>query len=235
MSCFIIGILSLKQGRCDVMVKVDKIKTQFGDEFRISTDEGTFRIFFGGNLDLYWSCFYKGNILNSDDEKEFYVTMENYYLFSLVDDLYNRIKNYEVIDVDDVFCYGESFSDSYDRYIQFKESLKRSDEINNNRPFIDNGIEWHSDDSYYDDASVLRIEKVDDVYKIIFKKGKEGIFATYTVRFRNSGSRYDPYNVLFMKMYNKLCLYDPEFHQIHMEEYLYQKKLVRDRKNRYQL
>ena len=41
-----------------------------------------------------------------------------------------------------------------------------------------------------------------------------------TVRFRNSGSRYDPFNIIFMKLYQGLCALDYEYHQIHIEEYL---------------
>ena len=45
-------------------------------------------------------------------------------------------------------------------------------------------------------------------------------FSSYCVRLRNSGSRYDPFNILFMNMYYKLCVYEPDYHQVHMEELL---------------
>ena len=47
------------------------------------------------------------------------------------------------------------------------------------------------------------------------------------IRFRNSGSTYTPFNNVFMGMFNQLQEYDPNYHQIHIEEYLYQKKLVK--------
>ena len=47
------------------------------------------------------------------------------------------------------------------------------------------------------------------------------------VRFRNSGSSYDPFNIPFMKFFNKLQEYDPEYHQIHIEEVILQKKLTK--------
>ena len=49
------------------------------------------------------------------------------------------------------------------------------------------------------------------------------------VRFRNSGSTYDPYNIIFMRMFQKLQEYIPEYHQIHLEELEYQKRLLRKR------
>ena len=44
------------------------------------------------------------------------------------------------------------------------------------------------------------------------------------IRFRNSGSTYDPFNIIFMRMFNKLQEYIPEYHQIHIEEMNYSKK-----------
>lgn len=203
------------------MVNIEKNKTEFGYEFDISTNRGVFKIFFGGNLDLYWTCF--GN--RNDFEKEFWITKENYFLFSLFEELYNGILNYEVISLDEF----KHFDDSYNRYIEYKEGLKRSNEFN--RPFVDGGVEWCTDDPWYSVPSVLRVEKKDEVYKVIFRKGIGGNFSTFAVRFRNSGSRYDPYNILFMKMYRKLENYDQDYHQIHMEEYLYdKKKLIREKK-----
>ena len=46
-----------------------------------------------------------------------------------------------------------------------------------------------------------------------------------TIRFRNSGSRYDPFNIIFMRLYQGLCNLDYEYHQIHIEEYLQESKI----------
>ena len=51
---------------------------------------------------------------------------------------------------------------------------------------------------------------------------------TVTIRFRNSGSYYHPFNFVFMRHFNKLQEFDPvldnEFHQLHIEELTYQLK-----------
>ena len=47
------------------------------------------------------------------------------------------------------------------------------------------------------------------------------------VRFRNSGSRYDPFNCVFMRFYQRLQEVDPNYHQVHIEELIYRKKLKR--------
>ena len=88
-------------------------------------------------------------------------------------------------------------------------------------------VEWHSDDLPYDVASNFVIEKLDDCYRVTFNKSKNNNFPTYSVRISNSGSRYEHFNVVFMRMYQKLCEYNPDCHQIHMEEYLYNKRKVR--------
>ena len=53
------------------------------------------------------------------------------------------------------------------------------------------------------------------------------MFMTFSVRISNSGSRHNPYNILFMDMYNKLKEYEPNSHQIHLEEYLYNQKTLK--------
>lgn len=97
--------------------------------------------------------------------------------------------------------------------------------------FKNNVIDWHSDDFIYENASRVIIKPVEDEYEIIFVKSKkeydDGMFMTFSVRFRNSGSRYEPYNILFMDMYNKLKEYNPNNHQIHLEEYLYNQKTLK--------
>lgn len=65
---------------------------------------------------------------------------------------------------------------------------------------------------------------------IILKEGYDNEYlldGLISIRFRNSGSRYAPFNRLFMKMFNKLQFLDDVNdygHQIHIEEYLYNNK-----------
>jgi len=186
------------------MQQIEKYKDEKGYyEYIIKTDEGKFKILFGGNLDLYWTC----NEKEDDSDQIFYITKENYYLYSLFDNLYHNIKNNKIY---------------YD-----KENCFKSEE---NKLFKDGKIDWYSDEFYEEIASRLVIEKIDERFKITFIKSKkdlDGIFRTYAVRFRNSGSRYKPFNACFMYMYNKLKEYDSDYHQIHMEEYLYKQKVLK--------
>ena len=91
-------------------------------------------------------------------------------------------------------------------------------------------ITWYSDDFADTNlASSFTIKKLKDKYIVVMKKSLEepyngNYFKTYSVRIRNSGSRYNPYNIAFMGMYQRLKEYNFNYHQIHIEEYLYSKK-----------
>lgn len=191
------------------MLELEKTQNSHGyDVFTIKTDDGNFQISFENNLDLYWRYCYEGSILNSSKEHTFTITKENFYIYSLFEELYDSIKegkpfkNYEAINSEDC-CF------EFDNKFLFKNNI----------------IDWHSDDFYYYDASCVMIKKEEEKYKVTFKKSKEniqqGLFLTYSVRFRNSGSRYEPFNAVFMRMYQNLCNHNFDYEQIHMEEYLY--------------
>jgi hypothetical protein len=214
------------------MLKIEKKKREQGYCFIISTNDGKFEISFEGNLDLYWSNIYSGNLLEAPNSKSFTITKENYYLYSLFDELYENIKNCNVFTLNEIdisFC--EDYEEIEAKRLKeesLNNDLKESEKYNPDRLFCDGIIEWHCDDFSYEESSIVKIKKEEDTYIVIFEKSKEvNMYLTYSVRFRNSGSRYAPFNSVFMRMYNKLIDYDPEYHQTHIEEYLYQKKLTK--------
>ena len=45
------------------------------------------------------------------------------------------------------------------------------------------------------------------------------------MRIRNSGSNYNPFNCIFMRMFQKLQEVDNDYHQIHFEELEYKRLL----------
>lgn len=192
------------------MQEIERYKNGWGyDTFVIKTNEGYFEILFAPNGDLYWRYLSEKNVLDDKEIQELTITKENYFVYELFYKLYESIKNNKVF---------------YDKenYYELK-NIK-------NYLFKNNMIEWYSDELPIDVTSKLTIKKDDENFKIIFEKSKEsrdGIFFTYSIRFRNSGSRYDPFNINFMQMYNELKQYDPNYHQIHIEEYLYKQKALK--------
>lgn len=205
------------------MLEIKKYKVNSYICFDIVTNDSVFQIWFGGNLDLYFRYDYSGNKLVGPDSKCFYITKENYFLYCLFDELYEDVRNYNIF-IPDGHNSEEECSAANERF-------RKIDLYNPRKLFCDGKIDWHCDDFDYDEAGSLVIEKLDDCYKLTFNKCKNksllGIIDSYSIRIGNSGSRYGYFNMIFMRMYNKLCSYDPEFHQIHVEEYLYHKKLFK--------
>ena len=66
---------------------------------------------------------------------------------------------------------------------------------------------WYSDDDPIEDANYVKIIKKEDKYVLEFTHNEKSItlFFKYIIRFRNVGSKYEPFNQLFMNMYNSLC------------------------------
>ena len=198
------------------MIKIEKYKNlDNNDAIKIKTDKGSFTISFEDNLDLYWDCNWRENNISFDevDMHDFYITKENYFLYSLFERLYVAVKE----EMPYFNCYYED-----------DNRCKKYHSFVNTPLFIGDKIEWHSDDYPYEKASVVSISKCyEDTFKIEFKKNNGDYFPTFAVRFRNSRSRYKPFNATFMNMYNSLINRDYDCHQIHYEEVLYEQKVLR--------
>lgn len=188
------------------------------DVFDIVTDNGIFQISYENNLDLYWRYIYFNSIDKESNQKVFKITKENYYLYALFNELYNAIKEKKPY---------KTFPSIIDEDLRNKKlKYYGGYELYNNRT-----ITWYSDDfCEFANASNFSIKKQKDYFLVTFVKSKTEydngfVFPTYSVRIRNSGSRYEPFNNAFMGMYQKLKKYNFDYHQIHIEEYLYENKL----------
>lgn len=207
------------------MVEIKKTKDVEGyDRFKITTENGSFDIMFGGNLDLYWYYWPEENYKDWPLAKTFTISKENYFIYQKLDELYKNIKEQKPYQSKD-----ENSSIVFDSSKLINDSPKSQYSYKN--LFQNDIIKWYSDDAPLEEASMLEIKYQEDKYIITFHQGKEDFgFPTYAIRFRNSGSRYEPYNFAFMNMYNSLSEYNPNYHQIHIEEYLYNKKLQKLKK-----
>ena len=189
------------------MLEIDKYIDERGYyTFLVNVDGRYFTINFAGNLDLYWGPY---DVSRDNDKNEYIITKENYYFYSLIEELYESIKNYR--------AYNNELNDIY-------RNIREFDKCNDKKLFKDNKIDYHSDDDAYEESSRLLIERVGEVFKIIFIRNKNNHFNTSSVGICNSGGRYRPFNINFMAMYNKLKEYDKDNYQIHIEEYLYKKR-----------
>ena len=203
------------------MLEIERSKNSHGyDVFDIITDNGVFQISYENNLDLYWRYIYTNSIDKVANIKELKITKENYYLYSLFFELNNAIKEYKPY---------KTFPD----YIDANLREKKLKYYGGYELYNAGTITWYSDDfAEFQNASNFSIKKEKDYFLVTFTKSKTEycngfIFPTYSVRIRNSGSRFEPFNNTFMGMYQKLKLYDSDYHQIHIEEYLYKKRVLK--------
>jgi hypothetical protein len=217
------------------MLEINKRWDEHTQTYIIKIFDGKqlFQMIFAGNLDLYWNIYDLTDDYskNTNVIKKINITKENYVLYSAFERLFYDIKNCNVYDDSD-FTFCETLEERQEiilRRRHLNEILKNK--YSYQTLFHDNCIEWHCDDYCYEEGNIVKIKKKKEYFEVSFQMQKIDIYKrNYSVRFRNSGSNYDPFNIIFMKMYNGLQKYDPEYHQIHMEEYLYQKRLNARRK-----
>lgn len=159
--------------------------------FEIITDGGTFKIYCDYDFNLYWSPYIEDKDMYKNTF-QYTVSNDDKFVYDLFNELYDSVMSkkpfkYSKYDADDTI------------YDDVEYDL-----------IVDNGIEWHSDSFNYDAASVLRIDKDEkDNYIVTFKRSKVvsdeiSAFTTCAVQFSRGISQYDPYNMTFIEMYNRL-------------------------------
>lgn len=166
-------------------------------------------ITFQGNLDLYFTMY---NREKTDRTEFFDITKSNYTLYEMFERLYNDIMENRILKDE------TSESEDYNESIKYKYQ---------GLPIVkDERVIWISDDSCETDlekCNSLTIIKYPDTITLKFKLNDKEDFYNRSIRISNSGSRYEPYNICFMNLYNNLQTYDPNFHQVHIEEIPFQK------------
>ncbi len=196
------------------MIDLIKNTNSFGYNTYILKDNNKSLIIDYNNVeDLFFYFDHSKDDIN--DNITITITKENYYIYNLFLKLYTSIKNRTPYINSKIFNNEDN-----SKYQKLSKHIY-------NQPFHDNIIDWYSDDTPTEFASRLIIEKKKDIFLITITKNTEKFnLFPYIVRIRNNGSRYNPYNVPFMILYHNLeCYpYNYPYHQIHIEEYLYQKR-----------
>ena len=184
------------------------------------------KIIFGGNGDLYFGTRFEKN-----KEFEFLITKENFYIYNLFDELFINLKEAKVYEVYESKFYNTP-KEEYIKINEWNQKIKNS-YMYQKLFHSEDVLTWISDDSVsfnIENADTLRIIKENDRYKLKFTYYENEFPHVRTIRIRNSGSRYSPFNIIMMKFFNKLQEYDPNYHQIHIEEYLYNRNVKKLKK-----
>ncbi len=202
-------------------------------DIHLVDENKTLSIVFAGTGDLHW-------IIRNTDCVEleeyaydyFEITKENYQIYSLFEKL--------LYDIGTINIFGdEKIKTSSDvKFQKMRERKYNMSHYNDLYDSDDGTVTWVSDETGFEVANMVSIKKCEDKFLIEFRTQPyiEGYDREYNtlgmigVRFRNSGSRYTPFNVIFMRMFRGLQEVDDVSdygHQMHIEEYVYQKGKVR--------
>jgi len=188
-------------------MNIEKTKNMMGSyDFCLTKKDKTLKIIFAGNLDLYFMLSngkmlpYKQNVSLFFD-----IDKEDNEIFELFDSLYKDVISGNVFGKDALF---ETYYDPKKYTESFEYSLLVDENFN---------INWVSDDGPLELEDSLTISKIDDdKYRLIFNRNDKPLDFGFkssnyiNVRFCNSGSRYNPFNCVFMRMFNRLQEIDNE-------------------------
>lgn len=232
-------------------MKVIKEKSEFGLNIYLKEDGKCIAFTFRENGDLYWSIRSKRDCRSEEGNYDYFIiTKENYAIYSLFEKLFFDIENINIFDEERIAFYFESEEEKQE-YVRRKKKENEENKIRyrlfnrSNYNELFNGdkktITWYSDETAHEVANILKIKKEEDIFRIEFYvqphiKGYDKDFhllGYIPIRFRNFGSSYEPFNVIFMRMYHNIQEIDDVNdigHQMHIEEYLYNRELVKQLK-----
>lgn len=162
-------------------------QTEYKD-IHIKKGNKIFSMCFMGVGDLFWHI---NKSEPSSTKETFDITVTEPEIYKLFDNLYKSVSTASI------------FDNEGDEYLK-RKLIERNLFDKTTRT-----IEWHSDATYFESDDVVRIIKQENNYHLEFTRPEEyedphhwGSNRIIAIRFRNSGSYYDPFNVAFMSMFN---------------------------------
>ena len=144
--------------------------------------------------DLYWALFTKS--INPDDEYDFEIGIQDYKLYSIIEEIYNDFKN------------GTIFRDN-----EIDKDLKYNSVILNRNQYIRERVHeiynsntedlyWDSDDDSKEHANCIQISKMKNKYVIKFCDIIHGNLIR--VCFKKNRSYYGPCSLPFFRAYESI-------------------------------
>ena len=139
----------------------------------LKNDNKQLRIFFGGNLDLYFDIYEYGRKAS---------------------EIIGAKIDYLVKNEDEAWIY---FNRLYNRIVEDKKQNERVGLVK------DNIINWYSDEIYDEKANKLSIERLNEGIRLTFLNNPDDPSIGFGIRICNFGSKYEPFNKYFMKMFQE--------------------------------
>lgn len=175
-------------------------------EIKMTEENSTLTISFGGNGDLYWNLL---NIENMDSKDEYFIISQNDGpIYDLFQKLYLNISNHQIFHISEV---EEAFSYSEEELKVLREQKRKDNEELVSHPYFKalcNGeyVEWHSDNEPFETGNRLVMfldYRAGEMIINIKRVSREYDFLN--VCFTHAGSRYSPFDLAFYEHYNELC------------------------------
>ncbi len=168
------------------------------------------KIFYGENGDLYFDIF--GN-RNRDENGQLVATFcikETDEIYQYFDQLMNSIIDCKVFIMSKIeFDFGKS--DNIEGKISFLQQINEDlkiGEVYKRLVQNNNSIVWYSDNTYDENANILKIERECGKIKLTFVDNPEDSSFRFGIRICNSASKHAPFNMCFMNLFNQLQLLD---------------------------
>ena len=182
---------------------IKRIDGEYPKIILYNNDKVGLEISFAGNLDLYFVL--KG----ADIDNKIIINESNLRVY----DIFNQL----VVSL---------FECNLPYEVRDKNMLRRTS--NYDKLVHDDMIKWSCDDYSEKVGPSFKIEKVDDEFVVTFDRGiieKQFLASKYSisVRIRNSGSLYQPFNANFMRLYHELC--DLDLDQVYIDEIMNLKRI----------
>lgn len=179
----------------------DKVK-----DILIRDEKKLLKIFYGSNGDLYIDIFGNHNIDENGQHTAIFFIYKNQQIYQYFEELIDNIIKCKVFDGNDIGLEMYNNIEQTNRLLNSSqlcnEKLKNSYAYT--RLVQDSTIIWYSDNIYDEKANKLRIEKEDDKIILTFIDNPDDPTFGFGIRICNSGSKYDPFNVCFMNLFNQL-------------------------------
>ncbi len=160
----------------------------------IRQDGKTLKIFFGGNGDLYFDIFGSFNYNEGIRTSSFCIN-SNTDIYNYFNEFFNDVLNCKIYNNNDLEYFQTCTN------IELNRKLKIEDA--NSKLVKNEVIEWYSDSIYDEKANLLKIEKDNDKIIFTFFDNPDDPVFGFGIRICNFGSKYDPFNICFMNLYNK--------------------------------
>lgn len=221
-------------------MRIIKKETEYGLHIAIKEGKSELCIVHGGTTDLYWML----NSPNVEKYNEFIITKENYAIYSAFKQLFKDIRDIDIYGEKELPFYIKTekakrvyYGAKYKGIAEEERLYRKNNVAHYNNLFNKKAktITWYSDETNHEVANYFQIKEEKETFRIVFGfqppiKGYDRDYHTkrcITVRIRNSGSYYDPFNIIFMRMYDNMKNIgniDEENYEMDIEEYIYQKK-----------